>query len=344
LPAVHVDGSPVVSDLFVDGDGDGLREWRTVLVGTATAQRLNQGVVFALDVTEPLAPRLLWESSLPEFAPGPSRGAALGWSGGWTDAAPRVYLTAATADRLQEDGTIAPLNGRYGVMAYALNLVDGALLWRFSAPYLGTAANLAEPPTAPALMTAAYGGVDGVVFGDLAGRLWVLDAQSGAPLGGGPTWQAPGGTAEPIGGGIAIRNRLALFGTGGVDHADSHGSYAVYAVEILPEGARLLWSQSLPPGERLWGAPTLDRFGRAFLGLGAEQDAAGRLLLVAADGTLLGDVVLAGAPQGGVTLAAEAVLAVTRSGEIQQIGEIPQEVAPASVVPGRVRIFSWRVR
>jgi hypothetical protein len=46
----------VVSDLFVDGDGDGLREWRTVLVGTATAQRLNQGVVFALDVTEPLAP------------------------------------------------------------------------------------------------------------------------------------------------------------------------------------------------------------------------------------------------------------------------------------------------
>jgi len=27
LPAVHVDGAPVVSDLFIDADGDGLREW-----------------------------------------------------------------------------------------------------------------------------------------------------------------------------------------------------------------------------------------------------------------------------------------------------------------------------
>jgi hypothetical protein len=193
-------------------------------------------------------------------------------------------------------------------------------------------------------MQAANGGVDALVFGDLAGRLWVLDAENGAPLGGGPAWQAPGGVAEPIGGGIAIRNRLALFGTGGVEHADSLGSYAVYAVEIQPEGARLLWSQPLPPGERLWGAPTFDRFGRAYLGLGAEQDATGRLLLVAADGTLLGVVVLAGAPQGGVTLAPGAIMAVTRSGEVQQFGDISQEAAPASILPGRVRIFSWRVR
>jgi outer membrane protein assembly factor BamB len=230
-------------------------------------------------------------------------------------------------------------------MACALNLMDGTLLWRFSAPYLGMAANLAAPPTAPALMhAAAVGGVDSLVFGDQAGRLWVLDAQSGAPLGGGPAWQAPGGPAEPIGGGIAIRNQLALFGTGGVEHADSHGTYAVYAVAILREGARLLWSQPLPPGERLWGAPTFDRFGRAYLGLGAEQGAAGRLLLVAADGALLGDVVLAGAPQGGVALAPGTVLAVTRTGELQQFGEIHQEVAPASIAPGRIRIFSWRVR
>jgi len=66
--------------------------------------------------------------------------------------------------------------------------------------------------------------------------------------------------------------------------------------------------------------------------------------VVAADGTLLGDVVLPGAPLGGITLAPGAALAVTRSGELQQLGDIPQEVTPVAGAPGRVRVFSWRVR
>jgi hypothetical protein len=345
LPAVHVDGAPVVSDLFVDGNGDGRREWRTILVGTASDQRLNRGVVFALDVTEPLVPRLLWEKSLPGIELGRSRGAALGWLGSWADAAPRVFLTAGTTSRRSGDGASAPVNGQFGVVACALDLADGSLLWQFAAPYPGAAVNLAEPPTAPALMNAAAGGgVDGVVFGDQAGRLWVLSTESGAPLGGGPAWQAPGGATEPIGGGLALRNRLVLFGTGGVEHAERAGRYAVYAVEILPEGGRSLWSQPLPPGEKVWGAPSFDRFGRAYLGVGADRDAGGRLLLIAADGTISGSVLLAGAPLGGVTLAPGAILAIGQAGLIQQYGEVAPEPASVSSPPGRVRVFSWRVR
>jgi len=83
------------------------------------------------------------------------------------------------------------------------------------------------------------------------------------------------------------------------------------------------------------GAPTFDRFGRAYLGLGAEQDATGRLLLVAADGTLLGVVVLAGAPQGGVTLAPGAIMAVTRSARCSNLAiSLRKRRRPASSPAG----------
>lgn len=345
LSPVHVDGSPVVSDMFIDGDGDGRREWRTVLVGTASAPEVNRGVVFALDVTDPHAPRLLWETALAEIGLGRSRGAAISSPPAWTDTPPRVFLTAVTATRINADGTPNPLSGSFGVLACALDLASGTLLWTFTAPGEGSAGELAEPPTAPAVMTAATsGGVDGVLFGDLAGRLWSLDPVSGAPLGGRPVWQSPGGAAEPIGGGFALRNRLVLFGTGGVEHADPDRSYAVYAVELLPEGGRLLWSHPLLPDEKLWGAPTLDRFGRAFFGVGAEQEEDGRLLVLATDGTLSGSLALAGAPSDGVTLAPGVIVTVSRSGQVEQIGELQLATAQNVTQTGRVRVYSWRMR
>lgn len=344
LPAVQVDGSPAVSEMFIDSDGDGCREWRTVLVGTASVRALNQGVVFALDVTDPRAPRLLWETSLAELGPGRSRGVALGLSGDWTTPSPRVFLTAGTAGRVNSQGAPDPLGGSYGALACALDLTDGRLLWSFSAQYEGAAAGIAEPPSIPSLMTATEGGVDGVVFGDLAGRLWGLDPATGLPHGGGPLWRTPGGADEPIGAGLAIRNRLVLFGTGGVDYAVDDRSYAVYAVEVLAGSARLLWTQPLAPGEKLWGAPVLDRFGRAYLGVGTGQESdGGRLLVVAADGTLSGSAALAGTPRGGLTVVPGAVVAVSGSGQVEQLGEIRQGSA-GTVAPGRVRVLSWRVR
>ncbi|NJC87000.1 MAG: hypothetical protein FIB02_00465 [Desulfuromonas sp.] len=341
-PAVHVDGSPVVSDLFVDSDGDGFREWRTILVGTASVQLLNRGVVFALDVTDPRAPRLLWETALAELGPGRSRGAALGWTGGWANPAPRVFLTFGTSGRIDAEGTPAPRAGSYGVLACSLDLLDGRLLWRYSSQYGGAAAELAAPPSLPSLLTTSYGEVAGVVFGDLAGRLWVLDPESGAPRGGGPLWQTPGGTAEPIGAGLAVRDRLVLFGTGADEVADNRG-YAVYAVEILAESARLLWTQPLAPGEKLWGAPVLDRFGRSYLGVGTgAEGTAGRLLVMAADGTLSGSTVLAGSPSGGPVVVSGAVVTVSLAGQVEQYGDpLP---AAGSAAPGRVRVLSWRVR
>ncbi|MEJ5347418.1 MAG: PilC/PilY family type IV pilus protein [Desulfosoma sp.] len=53
-----VDLSPVAWDVFIDHDGNGTREWRTVLLG---GERGGGDVYFAVDVTDPDKPKVLWE-------------------------------------------------------------------------------------------------------------------------------------------------------------------------------------------------------------------------------------------------------------------------------------------
>ena len=62
---VSVEISPVISDVYIDTDGDGRSDsWRTVIIGTVG----NPGFgVFCLDVTDPHEPAFLWEKPLSEF-------------------------------------------------------------------------------------------------------------------------------------------------------------------------------------------------------------------------------------------------------------------------------------
>src|SRR5256885_2094851 len=53
-----VDSSPVVIDAYGDFDGSGIRTWHTVLVASAGG---NNRELFALDVTNPVKPVLLWD-------------------------------------------------------------------------------------------------------------------------------------------------------------------------------------------------------------------------------------------------------------------------------------------
>ena len=54
----RVDSSPAVTDVFGDFGGTGVREWHTVLVASAGGSNRE---IFALDVTNPLKPVLLWD-------------------------------------------------------------------------------------------------------------------------------------------------------------------------------------------------------------------------------------------------------------------------------------------
>jgi hypothetical protein len=339
--SARVDGSPAVSDQFADFDGDGRREWRTVLVGTASAAG-SAGVVFALDVTDPYRPAVLWEKSLERIGLGTSRGVALAAPGSAGAAAPRVFLTGAPLQRRGSDGSVQPYSGRFGVLACALDLLGGELRWDFFAPYEGGAANLNAPPAPPALMS-DRGRLTGVLFGDLAGRLWALDPASGAARGGGPLYRLPGGSRTPIAAGVAVRGQSVLFGSGGADHVDPADSQALYAVELLPAGARLLWSLPLGAGEQLWGAPLFDRSGRIYAGMGNPLAGAGRLLVLDADGTVAAAIPLAGTPAESLALGPGVVVTVSRQGVVEQLGawREPPVSEPNS---GRVRILSWRFR
>ncbi|MFZ5443886.1 MAG: hypothetical protein ACOZQL_28030 [Myxococcota bacterium] len=72
--AAQVDSSPVVMDVFADFAGSGVREWHTVLLLSLGGQSAE---VLALDVTNPLRPRLLWDDtgslhqvgSTPKYSP-----------------------------------------------------------------------------------------------------------------------------------------------------------------------------------------------------------------------------------------------------------------------------------
>ncbi len=56
--SAKVDSSPLVFDAFADFGGSGLREWHSVLV-QSLGKESNE--LFAMDVTNPLKPRLLWD-------------------------------------------------------------------------------------------------------------------------------------------------------------------------------------------------------------------------------------------------------------------------------------------
>jgi hypothetical protein len=60
-----VDISPIISDVFIDSNGDGKRDtWRTVILCTVGAPVRS---VFCLDVTDPYDPVFLWERSMSDL-------------------------------------------------------------------------------------------------------------------------------------------------------------------------------------------------------------------------------------------------------------------------------------
>jgi len=335
-PRVHLDGSPAVTDVFVALAGEGRRSWRTLLAATGTVASRRQSNLFVMDVSDPYRPALLWESFLPGDGMGRSRGVTFPVNGPAVE--PTLYLAA----------DFAPDLGQGGIHASAVEAKTGRLLWQFSSVYDLQASVMNAPPAPPALMERNGGEFDTLLFGDMAGRLWALDRRTGQPLGGEAIFTVPAGAAEPIGAGVAVYGRVAIFGTGGAEHADNKGRYAIYAVEVLPQGGRLLWSYPLAVGEKVWDTPSLDSAGNLYfataVGYLQENLTSGRVVVLDHQGAEKLSRPTTAATIGRVVTAPGLAISVALTGEVTQFGAARRTNGATLAGPGSVKILSWRQR
>lgn len=204
MHANYVNGSPVISDICIANCTDAASaSWKTILVGG-----LNGGgrAYFALDITNPTAPALLWEFT-------PSNDADLGYTfgnpvvtkkadGTWVV----VFASGYNNGTVSADGTTnntTPGNGQ-GYL-YVLNANTGALISKY-----GTGVGSASTPSGLSKIAtwadqAITNNSAGYTYGgDLQGNVWRFDINSPAATGTNPFRlatlfsDAGGTTAQPI--------------------------------------------------------------------------------------------------------------------------------------------------
>jgi len=286
---VYVDGSPVSADVFIDADGDGSKEWRTILVcgqGSGKGSSPGGGInhYFALDITNPYEPQPLWEFTDNTM--------------GETWSVPAI----GKVDKDGEDTWVAFMGSGYdndpintvGNYFYAVDMEDGTSFFSFEATDVDTTDNFPNIPNAipgsPSLIdTDQNGFADRVYVGDLDGRIWKVDVSSSFQVTGNHTsWDSeveaiytdsnnypiatrPTVWINPISTGTIPR---LYFGTGGDDAAPSYATYSFIALldSDTPEVEWYLGDSSvlnldeakdmgdLAVGEKVWADPVVANY------------------------------------------------------------------------------------
>lgn len=174
----YVDGTPVASDVYFDG------AWHKVLIGSLGAGGRQ---VFALDVTDPTAPKLLWEfgydasnpdtanmgNSLPQPTIARLNDPTTGTDKGkWVALVPNGYQGGNSSTG--------------GASLFVLDIANGSVLKRFDVDGgMKDAEKTASLPLGNGLSRVtgvdnnADGKMDLAYAGDLAGNVWRFDLRSG---------------------------------------------------------------------------------------------------------------------------------------------------------------------
>lgn len=174
-----VDGAVTVEDICVSGCATGSAVWKTILVGALgggvangndpdTAAPLSG--YFALDITNPSSPVLLWEVTSATATLGNRIGYALGrpWIGKVKDASGNPRWSVMVSSGINPAGggaALLVLDAYSGASIRTIEITGGAGFTRFSPQIL-------------------KGGVDHTVSrvygGDLSGNLWRIDPNTGS--------------------------------------------------------------------------------------------------------------------------------------------------------------------
>jgi len=194
----RIDGSVRVVDVFGDfttTTGSGTKSWHTVLTfQTGYSDSTTKPAVYALDVTDPAKPVLLWEYVTPATpsSDGYDLGTGLAMHAGPT-------LVSGTMKNMAIAQTNNGGSGGNGVVVTALSLELGTPVWSTkhfgftypTPPRSVTADNFLPSTGVPggAVGVDLFGGgyTTDVVFGDLYGDLWRLKADTGTSATGSST-------------------------------------------------------------------------------------------------------------------------------------------------------------
>jgi hypothetical protein len=270
---VFVDSTPAVEDVYIDRDGDGKKEWITILIcgqGKAKGYSAEGGKYhyFALDVTNPENPIPIWE-----FGPGEI---------GETWSVPEI----GRVKRGGLDFWAAVMGSGYNARTpyfYILDAASGVIVQSFDAggvntqPTLGASIKNALPGSPGTIDIKRQGTLDRVYYGDLNGRLWKIDLSA-------LTWTAEIIYTDSLNAPIITKPEVWVdrvlgetsphiaFGTGGDDAAPADNYYSFVTVRdsqtayvewyigdfnTLGIGGNAKDMGDLDPGEKIWADPVV---------------------------------------------------------------------------------------
>jgi hypothetical protein len=189
----RIDGSPRVVDVFGDfttSSATGTRSWHTILTFQTGFAVGATPAAYAIDITDPASPTVLWEYSTPSSPTSLDFGTGLTVAAGPTMS--NGQLTNLAILQTSNGGS-----GGVGVVTTAVSAETGSAIWQFGyaypSPPRGVAADTAFLPTtgiaggAVGVDLAGNGYMTDVVFGDLYGDLWRLNAADGTSRNGATT-------------------------------------------------------------------------------------------------------------------------------------------------------------
>lgn len=240
----YVDSSPKAYDVCVSNCSKAT-DWRTVLV---SGQRGGGPYYFAVDVTYPSNPQILWE---------------------WTDASLGDTWAKPDIGKVMIGGQakyVAFLTGGYsqtngkGNSFHIVNIEDGSVLKSFT---VGGSTN--KIPASPTAFDADQDGyIDSVYFGDTTGTLWKVDVTNTDTS----KWAlnqffTPNGSKKrPIFYSPAVVKNdqgttLVYFGTGNENDLTSQTDNYFYEIEDQGATGKESWSQALVTGEKVLASPSV---------------------------------------------------------------------------------------
>jgi hypothetical protein len=184
LNAGRIDSSPRVYEMFGDFFNTGTRSFHTILLfhtSTPDDSTLvnDQPGVYALDITDPRDPKIIWEYTTPASPTALELGQGLVVAAGKVNISGNNKLVAFA--QTNNGGT-----GGSGMVVTAINIETGAQIW--SSGYTHPAPRNVANPTVPAtgipggaiaLDRLGNGFVNDIVFGTLYGDIFDLDAATG---------------------------------------------------------------------------------------------------------------------------------------------------------------------